>query len=99
MLDADPLLARLEISEDLAAELRWDGARQRNGSAQEPQYIGAAKRRHRVLDQTWVQLTQLCGFAKHEVDRPLALMHGPVVVRGKGREKLGVDGVQRPGDA
>src|SRR6266542_5869283 len=99
MLNANSLLTRLEIGEDLASEARGDVSSERNTPTQKAQHVGAAKRGHRMLQQARVQLAQVGRLAKDDVDRPFALIHGPVVMRRIGPEQFLVNGVDKARDA
>jgi hypothetical protein len=56
VLNANSLLTRLEIGQDLASEARGDISGERNTPTQQAQHVGAAKFGHGMLQQARVQL-------------------------------------------
>src|SRR5678816_1277136 len=88
VLEPDPLGAVLEIARDLAGEVPTDTAIGGQLLAEEAQHVSAPKPGDPVLDQPLVELGQRALITEHDVSRPLALIHRPVVVERAGREDL-----------
>src|SRR4051794_4384342 len=88
MLDANPFLTLVKITDDLTAEVGGDGAAERQASTKEAHDVGAAEGADGVLQQTWVQPAEVVSGVEGEVDRPLALEGGPVIRGRMGFEQL-----------
>src|SRR5438128_10777200 len=91
-----PFLTLPQIADDLARKALRYGTIEGHVPAEEAHDVGAAEGGDGVLQQARVQPPQLFGRAEADVDRPLALIGRPVILRWTSLEDLGVDRVQGP---
>src|SRR5438128_10165342 len=94
-----PFLTLPQIADDLARKALRYGTIEGNAPTQEAHDVGAAEGSDGVLQQARVQPPQLFGRAEADVDRPLALIGRPVVVRWTSLEDRGVERVQGPSNS